>query len=168
MPAAWWDLLLDGTVRRVELKLTPWRDAAGIRALIYRQAEMRERLAATHKPQPGTLIVQAWGGQGLEAFSPNYNLKDTKIWTVAPVMPVPRELIHTLRRLHSWSQPQAPVARPPTTYSAQVPAPVVNDLRHDPGADLGDDNIEDLLPPCSCGLGLHSAEVHPPSCRVWG
>jgi len=161
MPAVWWDLLLDGTIRRVELRLTPWRDAAGIRALIYRQAEMRERLAATHKPQLGTLIVQAWGGQGLEAFSPNHNLKDPKIWTAAPVMQLPAAM-------RVRSQPQAPVARPPTTYSAQVPAPAVHDLRHDPGADLGDDNIEDLLPPCSCGLGLHSAEVHPPSCRVWG
>jgi hypothetical protein len=165
MPAPWWDLLLDGVVRRVELDRTPWHNTAAFRALVYREADTRRCLARTHQAKMGTVLVQAWGGQGLEAFTPN--LKGPATLASAPVMPSTKEMLAELSR-QVRSQPQAPVARPPTTYSAQVPAPVVDDLRHDPGADLGDDNIEDLLPPCSCGLGLHSAEVHPPSCRVWG
>lgn len=159
MPAPWWDLLLDGAIRRVELDRTPWHNAAAFRALVYREADTRRCLARTHQAQPGTVLVRAWGTPELEAFTPN--LKGPKILAEAPVMPSLRQLLATLSR----SKPQPSMARPPTTSSAQVLAPAVNDS----GAmDLGDDTIEDLLPPCTCGLGLQSSQPHPPTCRVWG
>ena len=70
LPKQWWDTVLDGSVYEVDVPRTGYQGVNALRSAVYQQADMRFRLAATHKSSPTTLVVQAWGAPGLAPRMP--------------------------------------------------------------------------------------------------
>lgn len=134
LPSRWWDQVLDGTVYLVDLRSTPYDNLTALRSAAYREANMRQRLAATSARGVFGMLIQAWGNPdvpGMQFGLPRLT-RSTEPGTPAPdprtfrPVPPPRPIPA------SRPAPQAPAA------STQEP-------------DLTEAEIEALLGPCTCG-----------------
>lgn len=132
----WWDKILDGGIYRVDVDSSGYNNLGTLRAALYREAEARGRLVATHKAAVDALIIQAWGITGLPLHQPR--LRGITNATAAPKL---------YTRL--GSQPQGSWQPAPWLQAAatapQEPPPTPIDQAAEP-----DD--EALLGPCTCGL----------------
>jgi hypothetical protein len=95
LPKLWWDVVLDGGIYHIDLDSTQFTNLTALRSAAYREAELRHRLAATHKVGVKGLVVQAWGTPELGVMSqPNLA---TAVSEPAPTVAAasPRSRTHT-------------------------------------------------------------------------
>lgn len=130
---------------------------ASLKAGFYREANNRYLQVATHVPPfSQDLFVQAWTPYR-EGYVDH-----------APVIKNRREGSTELPDYYGF------VGQAPTLLqalrAAQVPESrrVEKELNERTRPSVDDIPIEDLLPPCTCGLGLDGGGIHDPRCRVWG
>jgi hypothetical protein len=117
----WWDRILDGGIYRVDVESSGYNTLGTLRAAVYREAENRHRLVATHKASVDALLIQAWGIPGLDENQPR--LKGQRALPLSPL---------------SWRLGRA---EPPPPGPSPMPA----DGGNEPSLD------DELLGPCTCG-----------------
>jgi hypothetical protein len=139
----WWDLVLDGRLHHLDVLQTPLGSLSSLRTGALKQARDRRLRAATHLPKDEDLLyVQAWSPLGWYGFS-----------NTAPMIRGHVDDSFPVEDYYTFSRE---VPRPPR----QRPAPV-------PEAE--DPDLIQEREHCTCGLGNASgAQVHEPSCKVWG
>lgn len=139
----WWDQVLDGSVWRIDVDSAGFDKLSALRAATYREAEDRRRQVATHKLNPETLLIQAWGASGLPQSQPRLARANAN---VAPVL---------YRRLGQLPKavPGIIVTAIEPTPTAAAPTPDADPWEPAPPQDqpLTPTEEEALLGPCTCG-----------------
>jgi len=166
LPLPWWNLLLDGKLHHLTLAHTTYGSLSSLKTAIYREASERGISAVVHQPKfEDLLLVQAWtpNRDGYSPISPN--LKPGHGPIASTEMPTWEETVNFIRASAS-----RPVMDPVQRFQQLQQMLVLPQPRSSgPAPEVEDPDLIQEREHCTCGLGNASgAQVHEPSCKVWG
>jgi hypothetical protein len=167
LPLPWWNLLLDGKLHHLTLAHTTYRSISSLKTAIYREASERGIGVVIHQPKfEDLLLVQAWT-PNKAGYSPNSpDLRHGHGREASIEMPTWGETVDFLKASASRPSVMDPVQRFQQLRQMLVlPQP----RSSGPAPEVEDPDLIQERELCTCGLGNASgAQVHEPSCKVWG